>query len=306
MKNGLFRYYAAGILAFVIWGAFAVPLKLLKTYPSSQILEYRIFTALILVSLFILLFRRAELKKDLQIFRQASKKEQLKLAGLILLSSVLLTSNWFTYIYAVNHVSLTSAAFAYMVCPLITAFGGFFILKEHLSRLKLIALGLAFASIAVLATGSLRDVLWSVAIASVFAFYLIIQRAVQTVNKVNMLALNLLISALLMLPYYLSQPLSVPAEPVFWSIIVLIALIFTLIPLLLNLFALIKLQSSTLGIIMYVNPIIAFLIAFCFYHEPIRFVQLLAYALLVIAIVVFNWSVIRGGARSATLSPEEK
>eukprot|EP01132_Coremiostelium_polycephalum_P013844 gene13844-16838_t len=284
MKNGLFRYYAAGISAFVIWGAFAVPLKLLKAYPSSQILEYRIFTALILVSLFILLFRRAELKKDLQIFRQASKKEQVKLAGLILLSSVLLTSNWFTYIYAVNHVSLTSAAFAYMVCPLITAFGGFFILKEHLSR----------------------DVLWSVAIASVFAFYLIIQRAVQTVNKVNMLALNLLISALLMLPYYLSQPLSVPTEPVFWGTIVLIALIFTLIPLLLNLFALIKLQSSTLGIIMYVNPIIAFLIAFCFYHEPIRFVQLLAYALLVLAIVVFNWSVIRAGVRATALSPKEK
>lgn len=293
IKVGTLKYYVAGIIAFVVWGAFAIPLKLLKAYSSMQILQYRVFTALILISLFILIAGRSKLKADLDVFKSASKRNKVKLSGLIVLSSVLLMSNWFTYIYAVNHVSLTSAAFAYMVCPLVTAFGGFFILKEHLTPQKLVGLTIALVSILLLATGSLVEVVWSVGIASVYAFYLIIQRFITQVDKLNMLGINLVISALFMLPYFFIDGVPFPLEPLFWIVIVVIALLFTLIPLFLNLYALIELPSSTLGIIMYVNPIIAFLIAFLYFDEPYHLNQLLAYGLLVIAIVVFNWSMIK-------------
>lgn len=293
-KLNTFKYYIAGIVAFVVWGAFSVPLKLLKEYSSIQILQYRVFTALLLIAGFIGFFRRNKLMQDVGTFKASTKKEQLKLSGLILFSSVLLMGNWFTYIYAVNHVSLTSAAFAYMVCPLVTAFGGFFILKEKLSPLKLTGLGIALLSILLLATGSLREVLWSVGIASVYAFYLIIQRFITQVDKLNMLAINLVISALMMLPYFVLHPMPVPTAFLFWAVIVVIALLFTLIPLFLNLYALVSLPSSTLGIIMYINPIIAFLIAFIYFNEPFKISQLLAYLLLAAAIVVFNWSVIKG------------
>jgi len=293
IKKGTLKYYVAGIIAFVVWGAFAIPLKLLNAYSSMQILQYRVFTALILIALFILVAGKAKLKQDLRVFKSGTKKERLKLSGLILLSSILLMGNWFTFIYAVNHVSLTSAAFAYMVCPLITAFGGFFILKEHLTPLKLLGLGIALVSILLLATGSIREVLWSVGIASVYAFYLIIQRFITQVDKLNMLAINLLISAVFMLPYFFIDDTPFPVETLFWIVIIIIALAFTLIPLFLNLYALIELPSSTLGIIMYINPIIAFMIAFMYFDEPYHVNQLLAYGLLVIAIVVFNWGVIK-------------
>lgn len=300
VKKNLFKYYSAAILAFVVWGAFSIPLKLLKGYPSTQILQYRVFTALIIISFFILAFGKAKLKKDIQVFTKSSKKERLKLSGLILLSSVLLMSNWFTYIYAVNHVSLTSAAFAYMVCPLITAFGGFFILKEHLTTIKLVGLSIALLSIVILATGSLREVLWSIGIASVYAFYLIIQRFIKQVDKLNMLGINLAISAIFMLPYFFLDHVVIPSEPVFWITILVVALFFTLLPLFLNLYALIELPSSTLGIIMYINPIIAFLVAFWYFDEPFHTNQLLAYGLLVIAVIVFNWGVIKGMANQKT------
>ena len=74
-------------------------------------------------------------------------------------------------------MSLKSAAFAYMVCPLITALGGFLILKEKLSSRKFIAIGIAALSIIILAWGSAPDVSWSVFIASFYAFYLIVQSA---------------------------------------------------------------------------------------------------------------------------------
>lgn len=293
IKTDTLKYYVAGIIAFIVWGAFAIPLKLLSAYSSMQILQYRVFTALILIALFIIVAGKAKLKQDLTVFKAGTKKERLKLSGLILLSSVLLMGNWFTFIYAVNHVSLTSAAFAYMVCPLITAFGGFFILKEHLTPLKLLGLGIALVSILLLATGSIREVLWSVGIASVYAFYLIIQRFITQVDKLNMLAINLLISAVFMLPYFFIDGTPFPTDALFWIVIIIIALAFTLIPLFLNLYALIELPSSTLGIIMYINPIIAFMIAFMYFNEPYHLNQLLAYGLLVIAIVVFNWGVIK-------------
>lgn len=292
-KLNTFKYYIAGIVAFIVWGAFSIPLKLLKDYHSIQILQYRVFTALVMIVLFILFFRRDKLTEDLKTFKASPKKEKRKLSGLILLSSVLLMGNWFTYIFAVNHVSLTSAAFAYMVCPLLTAFGGFFILKERLSAIKLTGLGIALLSILLLATGSLREVLWSVGIASVYAFYLIIQRFITQVDKLNMLAINLVISAILMLPYFFLHPEPIPTEAIFWVVIVVIALLFTLIPLFLNLYSLVALPSSTLGIIMYINPIIAFLIAFIYFNEPFKTSQLLAYLLLAGAVVVFNWAVIK-------------
>ncbi|MET3114344.1 chloramphenicol-sensitive protein RarD [Pedobacter sp. CG_S7] len=305
IKLGAFKYYIAGVIAFVVWGAFAIPLKLLKDYSSLQILQYRIFTALIVIALFILIGGRSKLKKDITFFKNTPKKERLKLSGLIVLSSILLMSNWFTFIYAVNHVSLTSAAFAYMVCPLITAFGGFFILKEHLTLLKLIGLGIALVSILLLATGSVKEVLWSIGIASVYAFYLIIQRFITQVDKLNMLAINLAISALIMLPYFFVANEAFPIAPLFWITIFIIALVFTLVPLFLNLYALIELPSSTLGIIMYINPIIAFLVAFFYFDEHFHLNQLLAYGLLLIAIVIFNWGVILGLLNSKKRSKHE-
>ncbi|MBG6236136.1 chloramphenicol-sensitive protein RarD [Pedobacter sp. CAN_A7] len=294
MQKSTFKYYAAGIVAFVVWGGFAIPLKALSAYPSMQILEYRVFTALLLLAVIILTFGRANLKKDIKVFKTLSRTGRTKLGGLIFLSSILLMVNWFTFIYAVNNVSLTSAAFAYMVCPLLTALGGFFILKEKLTRVKLIGMAIAIFSILLLATGSLREVLWSIGIASVYAIYLIIQRFITQVNSLNMLGINLAISALFMLPYFFVNAAPIPDAVDFWLLILVVALVFTIVPLFLNLYALIELPSSTLGIIMYINPIIAFLIAFIHFKEPYHTNQLLAYSLLFVAVIVFNLGVFKG------------
>ena len=211
----------------------------------------------------------------------------------ILASTVFLTLNWYTYIYAVNNVSLQSAAFAYMVCPLLTAFGGFVLLKEALSKLKLISLGIALISIILLATGSLVEVAWSVIIALLYAFYLIIQRKMQHLDKLNVLAVQIGLAVVLMLPFYLSRHGAVPDSAWFWANISVVAIFFTIIPLFLSLYALIGIPSSTLGIIIYVNPIIAFAVAILYFNEHIDSHKLSAYLLLLISVFVFNWGIIK-------------
>ena len=276
-----------------MWGFFSIPLRMLQNYNSDQILYYRIFTSLILTWLYILLFRKKQIKLDMKFFRQEDKFSRRKIIWLSLLAGFLITGNWFTFIYAVNNVNLKSAAFAYMVCPLITAMGGFLILKEKLTNMKLIALGFASISIVILAQGSLMDVFWSILIAALYSFYLIIQRAMVGIDKFNMLGLHLLIATFLMLPFFVSQFQSFPSDLSFWLTIVVISIFFTIIPLFLSLYALIGMPSSTLGIIIYINPIVAFAVAFFYFHEGISLLQLYSYSLLLVAVIVFNWAIIK-------------
>lgn len=287
------KYLLSAFLSVSIWGFFAIPLRNLKAFLSQEILYYRIFTSLVVIWITIFLFRKAALKKDIAYFKSVLPAQKQIIIWQILGATVLLTLNWFTFIYAVNNVSLKSAAFAYMVCPLITAFGGFLILKEELSKLKLYALGLALVSILLLATGSYIEVAWSVGIASLYGFYLIIQRKMQHLDKLNVLALQISIAVVFMLPFYIYQHQALPTTTWFWTNIILIAVLFTIIPLFLSLYALIGIPSSTLGIIIYLNPIIAFSVAILYFNEKIDVHQLLAYTLLLFAVFLFNWNLIK-------------
>jgi chloramphenicol-sensitive protein RarD len=293
LKAGILKYFIAAFSAVIVWGFFSIPLRMLQDYPSEQILYYRIFTSLLLTWLYIFLFRKNQIKLDIKYIQNEENYSVRKIIWLSLIAGLLITGNWFTYIYVVNNVSLKSAAFAYMVCPLITALGGYLILKEKLSTLKLIALGFASVSIVILAQGSLRDVLWSVLVAALYSFYLIIQRVMVQIDKFNMLGLHLLIAALLMLPFFLSDFEFLPSDPNFWITIVVISVFFTIIPLFLSLYALIGMPSSTLGIIIYINPIVAFAVAFFYFHEEISRYQVYSYLLLLAAVIVFNWATIK-------------
>lgn len=283
----------AAFLSVGIWGFFAFPLRNLKAYRPEEILYYRIFSSLLVIGLAVLLFRRKQLRADMLYIKTVSKRERNLIVYQIIGATLLLTLNWYTFIYAINHVSLKSAAFAYMVCPLITAFGGFLILKEHLSGLQLTALGVALMSIIMLAGGSFIEVLWSVIIAALYAFYLIIQRKMQVLDKLNVLAIQITCAVLLMLPFYLHQHEAFPQGWWFWGNIFIIATLFTIIPLFLSLYALIGIPSSTLGIIIYLNPIIAFTVAVVYFDEKISLPQLLAYLLLLFAVFLFNWNMIK-------------
>jgi chloramphenicol-sensitive protein RarD len=287
------KYLLAAFLSVAIWGFFSIPLRNVKAFPAEEILYYRIFTSLIVIWAAIFAFRRDVLKQDIQFYKSVSRKARNIIIFQVIGASILLTLNWYTFIYAVNNVSLKSAAFAYMVCPLITAFGGFLILKEELAKVKLIALAIALVSIIMLATGSFKEVLWSVIIAALYAFYLIIQRKMQNLDKLNVLALQITVAVVLMMPFYISHHESFPTGVWFWSHIVIIAVLFTVIPLFLSLYALIGIPSSTLGIIIYLNPIIAFTVAVLYFNEQITMHQLLAYLLLLFAVFLFNWNLIK-------------
>lgn len=265
-----------------------IPLRWLQAWDATDILNYRVLSAAFSLWLFLLIFRRRSLRNDISTFKALSPRAQKRTAALTIAASLFLVGNWYTYIYAVNSISIQSAAFAYMICPLINTLAAFLLLNEKLSGLQWLALGFALCSVLLLAQGSLQNALWSVLIASLYAFYLITQRISQGFNKLNLLAFQLLFCCLLLLPMIVYGQHAVPREPVFWFIILLIAILFTIVPLFLSMYALTRISSSATGILLYANPIIAFLLGVLFFKEEVFAYQYFAYSLLLVAILLFN------------------
>lgn len=291
--SGRAKYFTAALAAAIIWGFFAIPLRSLKAYPAEEILYFRIIFSLVFTWILILAFRRKEILSDILYIKASPSRQKKKLLLLTLTAGILITGNWFAFIYAINNVSIKSAAFAYMVCPLITAMGGFIFLKEKAGFYKITGIGIAILSVTILGTGSFQDVLWSIFIASLYAFYLIIQRGIPQIDKLNMLGAQLVIASIIMTPFFLYHNYNLPNDLDFWLTIALIALIFTIVPLFLSLYALIGIDSSTMGILIYINPIIAFTVAFFYFDEYVTLLQAFAYLLLFIAVIVFNWNFIQ-------------
>ncbi|MNS02584.1 EamA-like transporter family protein [compost metagenome] len=270
----------------------AVLVRNLKSYPPNQILNYRVFASLSILWLVVLVFRKAYLRQDLAYYKQQTSNKKY-FWGILFLSSVLLTGNWLSYIYLVNYISVQAGAFAYMVCPLLTAIGAFFILKEKLSSLKWIAISISIVSAIILGWGHPMEVFWSFFVAILFAGYLIVQRSIQGFNKLNLLGLQLLLSCLFIIPLEVINHHTVPVTIGFWVNILILAVVFTIIPLFLSLYSMIKIPASTAGILIYINPIIAFAVAYFYYNEGFTTQKLISYSLLGVAVVLFNWEYLK-------------
>jgi chloramphenicol-sensitive protein RarD len=195
---------------------------------------------------------------------------------------------WFWFIYAINHVSLQSASFAYMICPIVTTILAFFILKEKLSRWQWFSVVLCIASCAILAYGHITDLVYSLVIAFSFALYLISQRKNNQFDRFVVLTVQMVIASMVILPFYPMYSGTLPTASLFYILLVVIVIVFTIVPLYLNLYALKGMNSSSVGILMYTNPLIHFFLAVFYFKEEVHLNQIVSYGLILISIVVFN------------------
>jgi chloramphenicol-sensitive protein RarD len=282
------KYFFSALISFFIWGFFSLALKPLHDYPSLDILFYRVFYATALLLVINLFFRKDKLKKDFQVFKTFEKRDKRKTIALTVLGGFLLTFNWFLFMYAVNHVSLQSASFAYLICPIITTILAYFILKENLSKWQWFSVLLCIVSCGILSYGHVQDLIYSLVIATTFALYLISQRKNNQFDRFVVLTVQMVIASIVLLPFFPIYKGGTPTEALFYILMIIIVVLFTIIPLFLNLFALKGMNSSTVGILMYTNPLINFLLAIFYFREEINSAQMVAYSLILISIVVFN------------------
>ncbi|MFT2009168.1 EamA family transporter [Pontibacter sp. 13R65] len=283
-------YYAAGLTAFIIWGFIPIPLKELAAYSSAQILFYRIAFSVAILLLLSGFFRRKELLVTWQQVKAASGKEKRSFTLYTLLGGLLLTVNWLAFIYVVNHISIQAGSFSYLLCPILTAVLGFLLLKEKLRLNQWLAIGLSAISCAMIGSGDLISLLFSLLVGLSYALYLITQRILKGYDKIVLLTLQLILSFALIAPLYISfsDTAAVPVNPSFFGVVAILSAGFTVLPLFLNLFALKELTSGSVGIMMYINPVINFLVAFIYYNEQTTPTKIMAYFLIFVSVIIYN------------------
>ena len=292
------KYYLAAITAYTIWGFFSLVLKPLHVYSSVDILFYRIFSCAVLMLLIIFLFKREKCRETLRLFKQLSLQKKRRAILLNVAGSVFLTGNWFSFIYVMNHVSIKATSLAYMVCPILTTLLAFFLLHEKLSKLQWLAVLLSISGCLLLSYADITDMLFSMVIGFSYACYLISQRENTGFDKFIILSFHIVLSSFILLPFFPAFSGPVPVEGKFYLYIGIIAVFFTIIPLFLNLYALLGMNSSTAGMLLNINPIIAFVLAIMFFHEPISLLQNMGYTIIFIAVIVFNAKQIFGGKQN--------
>ncbi|WP_242923769.1 EamA family transporter [Pontibacter liquoris] len=283
-------YFAAGIAAFVIWGFIPFPLKALAAYPSGQILYFRVASALVVLLVISLVFRRRKLLSTFAALQTAGPREKRTFIGYTLLGGLLLTINWLTFIYIINHINIQTGSFSYLLCPIITAVLGFLLLKEKLRLNQWLAIGLSALSCALIGSGELTSLVFSLLTAFSYAFYLITQRILKNYDKIVLLTLQLLLSFALIGPFYsyFKGDSMVMLDTHFFLNIGMLSLVFTVLPLFLNLFALKELTSGSIGILMYINPILNFVMAFLYFNEHTTTTKVAAYVLIFISVILYN------------------
>lgn len=282
------KYYIAAITCFSIWGFFSLVLKPIHEYPSLDILFYRVFSCSILMLLIVFAFKRKKVAETITIFKALPTSEKRKAILLNIGGSAFLMLNWFTFIYVMNHVSVKATSLAYLVCPILTTLLAYFLLKEKLSKTKWISVGLSVSGCLLLSYTAIMDMFFSIIIGLTYACYLVSQRVNKGFDRFIILTFHITLAALILLPFYSTYSGPVPTEFKFYFCIETIAILFTIFPLFLNLYALSGINSSTVGMLLNINPMIAFCLASFVYHEEISPLQIVAYSTIFIAVIVFN------------------
>ncbi len=288
------RYYASAIAAFVVWGFLPMVLRSLSGASSGAILYFRIlFSSAILITI-VSVFRRSKWKRDRQQFLAASPTDRRNALLLWLGGGALLTVNWLTFIYTVNHVNIRTASFSYFICPVLTAVLGYLVLKERMTLIQWVAVGLCAISCVMMGLSSVSELGYSFTTAFTYGLYLVLQRLYKEYDRMTVLSVQILFSCLLLNVAYPWLIDELPSDARFYWVTAAVAAFFTVLPLFLNLFALIRINSATVGILMYINPIINFAIAFLVFDERSSTLQVAAYVIIAIGLIIFNWKFLVG------------
>ncbi len=132
--------------AYLLWGFMPIYWKSLHHVGSSEILLNRIIWAFVLtVAVLLIAGQGKKLIADIKEL-WASKRQFWSLCA----ASMLVTANWGTYIWAVNHDFIVQASLGYYMNPLVSVLLGILFLKESLDRCQQGAFVLAAIGVTVL------------------------------------------------------------------------------------------------------------------------------------------------------------
>jgi len=279
---------------YVFWGLLPVYWKALASVNSLEILAHRAIWSCVFS--FSLVLASGKIPVIVSLFR--SDRRALMM---LLLSSAAVTGNWGIYIWSVNDGRILESSLGYFINPLVSMLFGVVIFKEHLSKIQLLAVGIAAAGVCFefVALGHLPFV--SLSLAFLFGAYGLFKKlsAVESI-------VGLTVETLFITPFALSWLIwlqySGAAHFPYGTCTTLLLIgtgVVTAVPLIMFAWGVKRSAMTTVGLLQYSSPTLMFFTAAFVYHEPIPPVRLLSFALTWISIIIFTaeslWHAKRSG-----------
>lgn len=287
------KYYIAVITAFSIWGFFSLVLKSLDDFSAFDILSYRTIGSVLIMLVVTLVLRTKALKTNIKLFQSFSAADKRRIIFINILSGLFLALNWYIYIYVMNNVSVSATSLAYLICPILTMVLAYLILKEKLFKLQWISVILSGTACLLLSLGNITDLFYSMIIALSYALYLVLQRKNHEIDRFLVLTSQVFFAVIFLLPFIITYDSPHEKTPFFYGMLALIAVVFTIIPMYLNIYALKGLNSAVVGVFIYLNPLINFGFAIFYFNEKVSVLEAICYLLILISIFVFNFAAIK-------------
>jgi chloramphenicol-sensitive protein RarD len=267
---------AYGLGAYLAWGFIPAYFKLLSHVPPLTVLAHRVVWSVAFLALLLTLMRKWGEVRD------ALRRRRTMLA--LLCSTVLIATNWYVFIWAIDHGRLLEASLGYFINPLVNVLLGIVVLRERLTAGQLVGLALATAGVANMTIGA-GGVPWvALSLAVSFAFYGLLRKTAPVAPLAG-----LSIETAFLFPLALAVVLGAVPVPAGHDAaemsrrtyaLLSAAGVITAVPLLWFAAGARRLRLSTMGFIQYLAPTCQFLLAVVAYDEPLSTRKLVSFGLI--------------------------
>lgn len=253
--------YAA--LAFFCWGLFPLYFHALKDVPPLEILTHRMVWSLLFLGLVLCL------RRQWRWLGQLARQPRV-MAGFSV-SALLLSGNWFIYIWSVNHGHVVDASLGYFITPLLNVMLGFFLLHERPRPIQWLAIGVAACGVGWLAWQAGQMPWIALMLAATFGGYGLLRKtavlgALEGLSFETLLLFPLAFGYTVWLAWHGHNSL-LTTESGLTRTLLLASGPITAVPLLLFAAGARRIPLSLLGLLQYISPTMQLLIGIWVFHE---------------------------------------
>ncbi len=282
---------AAALLAFLLWGLFPLYWKLLDFVPALETMLHRVAWCFVFVGTLV------SLQRGMSWWSSLTPGLLLRLGA----SGMIISINWFLYIWAINNHHIVETSLGYYINPLVNVALGTVLLKEKLNRTQWSAVALASAGVIYLTIMHGRLPWIALILACSFALYGFMRKHTD-IDAIRGLA----VEGAVLFPFTLlglgylhlrGEGLFLSASPGTQGLMVLGGLI-TAIPLLLFAFGARRIPYSTVGMLQYLAPSIQLLLGVLVFDEAFNRDSLIGFTCIWLALSLYTSDGIRRMARS--------
>lgn len=276
-----------GVSSYILWGLFPLYWPLLQPASPLEIVSHRAVWTLVFCLIVL------ALAKQLHSTIAIVKKPKI-MAGLFL-TTILVSINWLTYIWATNNGHVVEAALGYYINPLIIIAFGVLLLREKMRPLQWLAVGIATVGVAILTFDYGRLPWVAISLALSWGTYGLVKKKLD-LGALNGLAIETLISFIPYVGYLIylgNQGTGQFGQSPGLTILLISAGAVTAIPLLLFNGSTTRLPYSTIGLLQYITPTIQFSIGVWVRHEDMPAARWIGFLVIWLALAALATDLVR-------------